>query len=94
MGKTSMSSRLVVFNESEEDALVKPLDIVLEGLSNSKNINWPSNEVFEGICHFDSRVIHLSKKRCKELEDLEKRKESYISDWSGRWKNEIQSYFD
>jgi len=94
MSKKSMSSRLLVFNESEDGATVKPLDVVLKGLSNSRRVSLLSDKVFEEICHFNSRVIPPFKKHYEKAKDLKKRKELYISNWSGKWKDEIQSHFD
>ena len=88
--KHTISSRLVVFKSDKKNSVNDKLNIILQALSNSKNISWPSNEVFDAVCDVDVRVIHPAKKLYERIENPQARKDFYISYWAEKWQLKIK----
>ncbi len=89
----TISSRLVVFKNDDKNTEKDKLKIILQALSNSKTISWPSAEVFDKICDLDVRMIHPAKKLYEHIEKPQDRKKFYISYWAEKWQEKIKGVF-
>ena len=87
--KFTICSRLVVFKNNKQSTENDKLDVILQALSNSKKISWPSNEVFDNVCEVNHRIIHPARKLYESIESIQIKKEVYVSHWSKSWKNKI-----
>lgn len=91
--KRTISSRLVVFKNDKKSTENDKFNVILQEFSNSKNISWPSTEVFDKLCELNIRMIHPAKKLYEHIENPQARKEFYISYWAEKWQEKIRGVF-